>query len=624
MMLVTAWAMTLALTMAPMATPMASIGQGKPAPAALSRLRVEGANLVDPTGKVVRLEGPNLGNWFTMEMWMMGLTEGAAGIRDQLDFETILTERFGEAERARLMDEFRESWIQDQDFAIIRSFGFNAVRLPMNYRQFEDDARPMKLRPDAWKWVDRAVSMAGRHRLYVILDLHGVQGGQSVFDHTGHAGQNNLWTSPANRERFTWLWGQIARRFRNNPTVAAYDVVNEPFGGTHEQQLAVFKEIYPAIRAVDPDKLMYIPGHYDGFAHYGDPKTQGWKNVGVTMHYYPGLFGNGNPTPLTHARHLRSLENTAEAMRKLNVPFLVGEMNVVFDAAGGADMMRRTFDTHRKFGWSTTLWSYRVASTDGGHGAASWGMVTNPGPIQRIDLRKQTIREIEAWMRHLATEERVLNAPLKARMTATNPILTPLPEVPARITTAPANQPVPGWTATDIGGALAGGQQPVGANGIDLWGGGADIWGKRDQFRFLYQRLSQDFTLEATIVELADIAAYTKAGLMLRGHEAPDAAALLWSSFPGGTLQLAFRPTDGGEMGGKADAESAWPNARLRLQRRGETFMVSYQVKGAWREVAKLTWSNAPAKLDVGLVVSSHDNGTLATVKYRDVVLSMP
>lgn len=621
MMMFSAWAMGLVLA----TTPTGQMGgsAAKPAGAPLPKLRVEGANLVDPQGRVVKLDGVNLGNWFVLEMWMMSLTEGDLAIRDQFEFENILVDRFGNATRERLMNEFRRNWIQDQDFEIIRSFGFNAVRLPLNYRQFEDDARPMQLRSDAWTWVDRAVAMAGRHQLYVILDLHGVQGGQSVFDHTGHAGQNKLWTSTENRRRLAWLWGELAKRFRNNPTVAAYDVINEPFGGTHEQQLSVFKEVYPAIRAVDPDKLIYIPGHTDGFAHYGDPKQQGWRNVGFTMHYYPGLFGNGNPTVLTHAKHLRSLEATADRLRKLKVPFLVGEMNVVFNAAGGADMMRRTYDVHRQHGWSTTMWSYRVSSTNGGHGDASWGMVTNPGPVQRIDLRRASLAEIEAWIQHFGTDRREVNEPLRRRMTEMNPQLPPLPELPPVLTVAPSNVRVPGWTATDVGGARPGGQRPVGEDGVDLWGQGADIWGGRDQFRFLHQAVEGDFTLAATVEDLKEVGSYTKGGLMVRSSTDPSAAALLLSTFPNGILQLAFRPTDGGAMNSRADGVATWPKAELRIQRRGSTWIGATRVNGTWVEVGRVTW-DAPGRVQVGLVAGSNDAAALTEARYRGIRLSRP
>ena len=198
------------------------------APARLPALHVSGHRLLDPSGKEVLLKGTNLGNWGVIEFWMLALDDPKP--KDQYDLEAILTRRFGEAEKDRLMRVYRDSWITERDFKTIPTFGFNAVRLPMNYRLFEDDRQPFRLKKDAWRWVDRAVDLAEANGLYTILDMHGVQGGQSPYDHTGRSDQNAIKDSPEDQRRLAWLWGEIAKRYRDRAAVVAYDVWNEPYG----------------------------------------------------------------------------------------------------------------------------------------------------------------------------------------------------------------------------------------------------------------------------------------------------------------------------------------------------------------------------------------------------------
>jgi glucan 1,3-beta-glucosidase len=588
--------------------------------APLPKLTVRGERLVDARGRAVTLKGTNLGNWLMLEMWMMGLADPEkGGYRDQHEFESILAQRFGDAERERLMDLFRASWMTERDWRHIRSFGMNVVRLPINYRLLEDDERPMRLRPDAWQWIDRAVDQAERHGLYTILDLHGVQGGQSVYDHTGHSGQNRLWTSPQDQERAAWLWRQIASRYRNRSAVVAYDAYNEPYGGTKEQQVALFRKLYPAIRAVDPDKLVFAHGHYDDFTHYGDPRQNGWRNVGFQMHYYPGLFGNGNPTPLVQARHLQAMAGVEATQNRLDVPFLIGEFNVVFDQAGGPAMMRRHFDLYTGYGWIPTMWSYKALSTEGGVGSAIWGMVTSARPSQRIDLRTATKPEVEAFMRSFASMPLAVHERLRTMLTARNPVLPPLPGLPARITKAPYTETVAPWSATDIGGSLPGGLRSV-VSGLDLYGGGSDIWGERDQFRFLHQPVDGDFELTATVASLDDTDQYAKAGLMLRESLDPAAPHVLLSVFPSGEVQLAQRAIAGGGTQGSPGREARFPDIRLRLVRRGDTVTASTSKDGAeWTEVGshKVAWTGG----FVGLVALSHDKDQLTRAAYRDVSL---
>lgn len=587
--------------------------------AELPPLTVRGADLVDPLGRVVILKGTNLGNWFVIEPWMLNIAEGEGSVSDQVEFEAVLAERFGATEKNRLMEAYRENWIKEEDFGVIRSFGFNVVRLPMNYRQFEDDARPYQLREDAFQWTDRAVKWAGANGLYVILDMHGAQGGQSPYDHTGHAGQNKLWSEPESSKRLAWLWGELAKRYKDEPAVVAYDVFNEPYGGTHETQNRVFREVYPVIRKHDPDTLIFAHGHTDTFTHYGTNAENGWRNVGYQMHYYPGMFGNGEPTPMTHAKHLQFLSGVAEDTKRFGAPFLVGEMNVVFQAAGGGPLMRKTFDTHASYGWHTTMWSYKVLSQVGGHGEASWGMVTNAEILPRLNLRSDSKETIEAWFRGLSTMELEVNRPLFEAMTAAVAPEVSLPEPPAVRRTAPADVDLAGWSKADVGGSRVGGLEDLGGGRIALYGGGNDVWGGQDQFRFLYQRLRGDFVLEVDLQEVEDIEAYTKAGLMVRAGLETDAAHFLLSSFPSGELQAAWRATRGGqtEAGGEP-SRAVLPGVRLRVSRTGDVFAAAYrQGDGVWTEIRRQTLPGMPDEVLAGAIALSHDNGRLVRIVYR-------
>ncbi len=596
---------------------LASLGIVAAALAPLPTLHVDGRNLVDPSGHTVLLKGANLGNWLVVEFWMSAL-EGKKP-KDQYDLESILARRFGEAEKDRLMDLYRSSWITERDFKILPTFGFNCVRLPMNYRLMEDDAHPFQLRKDAWKWIDRAVDLAERNRLYTILDMHGAQGGQSPYDHTGRSDQNHLKDSPEDQKRLAWLWGEIAKRYRNRSAVVAYDVWNEPYGTPKPLQKPIFEQSLATIRKADPDKLVWAMGNFDGFDQYGDPKANGWHNVGFQMHYYPGLFGGGDPTVATQVKHLASLAAVQRKVERLGVPFYVGEMNVVFDGAGGADMMRRTYDLHAKYGWATTMWSYKLETRDGGIGNAFWGMVANASPAPQVSFFDDPEPKIEAYFRAFATQRLVVNEKLRRAMSDPNYVPAPLPEPPKKRTTAP-QETLTGWTQTDVGNPLPGGlgNEP---GGFALYGGGHDVWGANDAFRFLSRRMEGDFTLEVTLKGVENVDSYTKAGLMLRSSDAPDAPFAMLSSFPTGELQLSHRDAKGGEATAPPTAKGLLPDLRLRLVRKDGTIRASYAESGVWRPLASIP-DRLPKSVLVGPIACSHDEAALAKVDYADLRLT--
>ena len=586
-----------------------------PAPS-LPPLTVKGRDLVDPAGKPVWLHGVNTGNWLLIEFWMLGLSGKPGTPPDQYTLVESLKSRFGEAEAERLMDLYRSSWMTERDWRNIRSYGFNLVRVPIDYRLLEDDARPKVLRKDAWQWLDKAVDEAEAHGLYAILDLHGVQGGQTPNDHTGRSGQNKLWTSPEDQDRMMWLWTQIARRYKGRTAVVAYDPMNEPYGGPKDLSAELYARAYRAIRKEDPKKLVFFHGHPDSFDHFGDLHAKGFTNVGIQMHYYPGLFGDPS-TVRSQLRHLASLPRVEDKIVKLDVPFLVGEMNVVLNSSGGAAMMRKTFDVHERYDWLTTIWSYKVLSERGGvEPGGQWGTFVNRDPLTPINLSTASKAEIEGYFRSFATQPLVPYTALRDALTAKSPKLPDFEGMAGATmrTVAPARETLAGWTATDVGGALAGGLKAGAGGAFDLYGGGDDIWSTGDSFRFLHRAARGDFRLAANVTGIEDIGPYVKAGLMVRASTAPDAPAALLSVFPDGGAQLAVRSAPGAAMEATNLAGIRLP-AKLRVAREGRTLVFS--VDGT--EVARRKIPALAGPVLAGPVALSHSGGELVRVGYRDL-----
>jgi endoglucanase len=90
-------------------------------------------------------------------------------------------------------------------------------------------------RPDAFAKLDWLVSNAASRGIYVIIDMHGVVGGQSNDVVTGRGNQNRYWSDGNAQGNTNWMWWQIANHFKGNPTVAGYDLMNEPMGAPSSQ-----------------------------------------------------------------------------------------------------------------------------------------------------------------------------------------------------------------------------------------------------------------------------------------------------------------------------------------------------------------------------------------------------
>ncbi|KQV47434.1 endoglucanase [Pelomonas sp. Root1217] len=349
-------------------------------------LKTNGTQWVNASGKQVLLKGTNLGNWLVQEFWMMG--QGGNGVTDQCTLEAKLTERFGYDEKERLIKLFRDSWITTRDWDQLQAFGFNIVRLPILWSVIEDEKKPKTLRADAWKYLDWSIAEAKKRGIYVILDLHGAAGGQTPNDHTGCAGQNKYWTDAEAQERTRWLWQQIATKYKDEPVVAAYDPLNEPWGSAAEAMVARVEDLYRTIRAIDDKHIVLLPSHYGSIDAYGSPTAKGFTNVAFEIHPYPGLFGDrpGDSPYMIHRDWLRCGQSGTggvcaynKQVSDLKVPLLVGEFQP-WQGAGldlGGQIGRATYDTYASYGWASTSWAYKLVSPAGGSGKGSWGMVTN-------------------------------------------------------------------------------------------------------------------------------------------------------------------------------------------------------------------------------------------------------
>ena len=162
-------------------------------------------------------------------------------------------------------DDAEDVWntkaVSARDFANIRAIGFNAVRLHMNYKSFEDDANPGVFKTDGWHWLDRAVALAKDAGLYLMLDMHAPQGGYqsdktpgfpAFWDGSGAA------PNTVNQDRLLALWQAIAARYRHEPTILGYDLINEPRPHDSEEWYAYAEQLIAAIRQVDSRHLIVV------------------------------------------------------------------------------------------------------------------------------------------------------------------------------------------------------------------------------------------------------------------------------------------------------------------------------------------------------------------------------
>ena len=199
----------------------------------MTPLRVDGTRLVSD-GQAVVLRGFGLGGWMNMENFITGY----AGSESQM--RRALTRVLGPATAAAYFDRLLEVFFTDADAAFLSSLGVNSLRIPFNYRHFEDDDRPGEVKDDGFALLDGVVEACARHGIFTILDLHALPGGQNQHWHSDNPTQwAHFWSQRQFQDRVVTLWERIADRYRGHAWVAGYNPVNEPADahGTQRRRL---------------------------------------------------------------------------------------------------------------------------------------------------------------------------------------------------------------------------------------------------------------------------------------------------------------------------------------------------------------------------------------------------
>lgn len=222
-------------------------------------LSVRGDRIVDGDGHPVALRGYNVGGWMNMENFLTGYP----GTESQ--HRRALLSALGPERYELFFDRFMSVFFNADDAGYLASLGMNSVRIPFNYRHFEDDAHPFQLKSSGFELIDRAIEDCRQHGLYVILDFHALPGGQNRHWHsdnpTHHA---SFWEHRHFQDRVVHLWAALAERYRGNATVAGYNIMNEPGDVDGTMIKPFYDRAVATIREVDPDHIIFLDGNRYG------------------------------------------------------------------------------------------------------------------------------------------------------------------------------------------------------------------------------------------------------------------------------------------------------------------------------------------------------------------------
>jgi aryl-phospho-beta-D-glucosidase BglC (GH1 family) len=275
---------------------------------------------------------------------MCGITDttDSGGRSARKTLETI----YPDSMVALLVKTWEDHWITVADIDSIKSIGFNFMRVPFGWRTLQDQHQQWYLDSAGdmdFSRLDWIVSQAEQHHMYVLLDYH-VWLDQDLA-YNGISGTDSVVLSTCR------IWKTVADHFKNNATVAGYDIVNEPTSSPGEY---VKQMIYDTIRSVDPAHMISI--------EWTAIDTGRWQNVLYQDHWYGLTAASLDSNEAYFDRTYMPILHQADSF---GVSYYIGETQVADDSSYAWSLNQYClYNTN----WSP--WTYKTINEWG------WGMIS--------------------------------------------------------------------------------------------------------------------------------------------------------------------------------------------------------------------------------------------------------
>lgn len=301
----------------------------------------------------VLLRGFGLNGWLLPEgyMWQM---EGEFDRPRRI--EQLIESLCGAEYAASFWQRYEENYITQKDIEWIASHGFNSVRLPLNARRlFRFEREEAEFVQNTLACIDRLIDWCRTYGIYVVLDMHaapGGQTGQNIDDCEND--QPELFINPVYQEQLCSAWELLAKRYADEPVVAAYDLLNEPlpnfFNQYNDELLPLYRRLIRRIRAIDTNHMIMLEGAHwatDFSVLDGMSREEASGNIALQFHRY------------WSAPDEESLDVYRTAANRLNVPLYLGE-----SGENNLEWYATMFPLCDRLdiGWS--FWSYKKMACD--------------------------------------------------------------------------------------------------------------------------------------------------------------------------------------------------------------------------------------------------------------------
>ncbi len=173
-----------------------------------------------------------------------------------------------------------DSFITRRDFAQIAVWGFDHVRLPVDYNVIQNEDGSMK--EEGLCRIDGAIALAEEHGLHLVLDLHKTPG----FSFDAGEGESGFFDSEAYQARYYAIWECLAKRYGDKADSVMFDLLNEVTEAYYmDAWRRISREVVRRIRRYAPRTLLLL-GSYQWNSARTVPALDAPYDEGVVYNFH--------------------------------------------------------------------------------------------------------------------------------------------------------------------------------------------------------------------------------------------------------------------------------------------------------------------------------------------------
>lgn len=181
--------------------------------------------------------------------------------------------------------EARDTFFTEKDVELIKSFGYDHIRLPIDEEQMWNEQGKKNLH--AFGLLHNGIKWCLKHDLRVIVDLHIIRA------HHFNRNERPLWNNIEEQNKFVGFWKELSDTLKHYPLDSvAYELMNEAVTDEPEQWNSLIEKTVTAIRKNEPNRKIVVGSNRWQSVHtFKDLRVPpNDQNIILSFHFYEPLI----------------------------------------------------------------------------------------------------------------------------------------------------------------------------------------------------------------------------------------------------------------------------------------------------------------------------------------------